>query len=85
MIHQVCAVRDSAMDAYARPFFVPTTNMAVRSFTDEVNRKAEDNAMYRHPEDYELYCLGQWNENTGIFSQSGDSLLVRAKDVHKGE
>ncbi|QXP08438.1 MAG: nonstructural protein [Arizlama microvirus] len=83
MIYQVCAVRDSAMDAYLRPFFVPSTNVAVRSFTDEVNRKSDDNAVNKHPDDYELYCLGQWDENTGIFTQSGDSLLVRAKDVIK--
>lgn len=81
---KVCAVRDSAMEAFLRPFFVPTTNMAARSFVDEVNRNAEDNAMYKHPDDYTLYCLGEFDEETGIFTNDAQ-VIMRAKDVKKGE
>lgn len=80
---KVCAVFDSAMEAYLRPFFVPTTNMAVRSFTDEVNRQAEDNQMYRHPDDYTLHCLGEFDEESGNFTRDGACVLVRAKDIQK--
>lgn len=60
-----CAVRDSAANAFMRPFFVPTTGLAIRSFSDEVNRADKDNAMYQHPEDYELFEVGDFNEETG--------------------
>ena len=36
MVLIMVAVRDSALDALMRPFFVPTTGFAVRSFQDEV-------------------------------------------------
>ena len=71
MILQVVAVRDRAADAFMRPFFVPTIGMAVRSFQDEVNRANPDNSMWVHPEDYDLYSLCQFDEDSGQFVSDG--------------
>lgn len=79
-VKYVVAVRDSAMQAFANPFFVPATAAAVRSFSDEVNRAAPDNPLYAHPEDFELHCLATFEEDDGSFIM-GSHLLVRAKDV----
>lgn len=83
----VCAVFDRAVQAFARPIFVPHQNVAVRSFTDEVNRKAEDNGINNHPEDFELHALAVFEEETGSFTSldGGPRVLVRAQDVKKGE
>lgn len=64
----IVAVRDRAADAFMRPFFVPTRGMAIRSFQDEVNRAAPDNSMNAHPEDYDLFALGTFDEETGQFT-----------------
>lgn len=64
--HVVCAVRDSKMDAYMQPFFVKSIGVAARSFADEVNRK--ESPMFAHPEDYELFHIANFNEDTGIIS-----------------
>lgn len=77
----VCAVKDSAVQAFNRPFFVPTVAAAARSFTDEVNRASEDNVMYRHPDDYELWCLGTFDDESGVFSGGEARPVSRAKDV----
>ena len=50
----ICAVRDSAADVFGRPYFVPTAGVAIRSFTDEVNRQADENQFYKHPKDFAL-------------------------------
>lgn len=63
----MCAVRDRAADAYARPMFVPSVGIAIRSFSDEVNRKAEDNQMYNHADDFDLYELGVYDDETAKF------------------
>lgn len=63
----MCAVRDRAADAYARPMFVPSVGIAIRSFSDEVNRKAEDNQMYNHADDFDLYELGEYDDETAKF------------------
>lgn len=78
----VVAVRDSAVDAFMRPLFVPTLGLGTRVFSDEVNRK--DGEMSRHPDDYDLYHLGEWDEHTGrFFSLEQPQLIVRGKDVQK--
>lgn len=61
----IVAVRDSAIDAFMRPFFVPSVAAAVRSFGDEVNRSGSE--MAAHPEDYELFELGNWFDADASF------------------
>lgn len=63
----LCTVKDRAADAYGRPMFVPSTGIAIRSFSDEINRAAEDNQMYNHSDDFDLYELGEFDDNTGLF------------------
>lgn len=63
MIHIICAVRDRQLDAFMRPFTAATRGQAIRAFTDEVNRQGSD--IGQHPEDYELYELGQFDDDTG--------------------
>lgn len=81
MIRKVCAVFDSAVQTFGQPFFVPAVGAATRSFSDEVNRKAADNALAAHPEDYTLYELGEFDDVTGEFHSEGKRVLARGKDV----
>lgn len=62
-VYVVCAIRDRAMDAFMQPVFVPAIGLAVRSFSDEVNRA--DSPMCNHPEDYDLYEIGAYHDEFG--------------------
>jgi len=82
MLHYVVSVKDRAADVFNRPFFVPHRNVAVRDFTDEVNRSAADNQLNKHPDDFDLYILGTFDDNTAVFViEEQPVVLVRAKDV----
>lgn len=84
MILIACSIRDSAVNSFMRPFFVPAVGSAVRSFQDEVNRK--DSEMRKHPDDYELFELGAFEEETGKFSSLPEPRsLSRGKDVILGD
>lgn len=63
----VCVVRDIRADVFGNPFFMQSVGQAERQFSDEINRAAEDNVMYKHPEDFELYMLGHFDAQTGRF------------------
>ncbi len=63
----LCSVKDRAADAYGRPMFVPSVGVAIRSFSDEVNRKDSENQLFNHPDDFDLYELGEFDDNTGLF------------------
>lgn len=64
----VCAVRDRAASAFGRPMFLPSKGIAIRSFADEINRVDHENLMNRHPDDFELFYLGTFDEEFGIFN-----------------
>jgi hypothetical protein len=66
MINIICSVKDRAADAFGRPLFVPSVGLAIRSFSDEVNRVADDNQMHHHSDDFDLFELGTFDDNTGI-------------------
>lgn len=86
-ILQICAVKDRAVNSYAQPMFVPHINVSIRGFTDEVNRADSNNMLYKHPEDYELYHIGEYNDEKGVFYQSEEHprLLTRAQDVRASD
>lgn len=79
MFQVVVSVMDRAVNAFSRPFFAPTAAAAIRSFSDEVNRRAADNQMNAHPEDFDLYSLGRFEDSTGMFEGTPE-LLIRGKD-----
>jgi len=62
-----CAIRDDAVQAFNRPFFVPSLGLAVRSFEDEARRNSPDNPMLNHAKDFSLYHLGFFDDVLGSF------------------
>jgi hypothetical protein len=78
----ICTVKDRAADAYGRPMFVPSAGVAIRSFSDEINRNHAENQLYNHPDDFDLYELGEFDDNTGLFSlHEQPKLLSLGKQV----
>lgn len=60
------AIKDRALDAYMRPFFAHSVGQAVRMFQDEINNNQGE--MHKHPDDYDLYHLGLWDDKTATFA-----------------
>jgi hypothetical protein len=81
MIYSMVCVYDKAAGAYMRPMFVPAIGLAVRSFSDEINRDAADNVMFHHPTDYELYTVGTFDDGNAEFFCEKPSLLTTGGSV----
>lgn len=57
---------DQKAEAFMTPFFAPTRGHARRSFEDGV---ADDKSILsRHPEDFFLFELGEFEESSGVFT-----------------
>lgn len=80
----VVAVRDRQIDAFMAPFCVPAAGAAIRGFQDELNRADPNNAMHRHPEDYDLYQLGYYDETEGTFTNEKKQLAIGTQLITKG-
>ncbi len=84
MIYQVCCIRDRATDSFGQPIFVAHVGAAERSFRDEVNSpNKENNNLAAHPEDFELYHLGSFDTDTGLFDTVRPRMLLVGKDVER--
>lgn len=81
MLLNIVSVKDTAAGAFGRPIFVPAVPVALRSFRDEVNRKDSTEDMARHPDDFELYEIGTFDDATGIVAVIEPRLVARAKDL----
>lgn len=82
MQYEVVAMYDRAVGAYGRPAFVQSIGVALRGFQDEVNRAAADNQVHAHPEDFDLFHLGTYNEETGKFENLDSPVqIVQAKTL----
>lgn len=79
----VC-IKDTAVQAFNRPFFVRGVPEALRLFVDEVNRSASDNPMFNHSEDFELYRVCSFDDQSGAMVPFFE-LIVRAKDVRRSD
>lgn len=78
----IVSILDTAAGAYGRPAYIASEGVAIRQFQDEVNRQSDDNQLYRHPDDFQLFYLGTFDDNTGGFDLlASPKMICRAKDV----
>lgn len=82
MKFKIFSIKDHALDAYMRPWYAQSTGQAVRMFQDEINNPQSE--MHKHPDDYDLYELGDWDEETAEFKNLGTPKQVaRGKELVK--
>lgn len=62
---EIFAIYDRVAEAYSQPFFTHNENIAMREFGKWVN--TPDTQYYNHPNDYSLYHLGNFDDNTAAF------------------
>ena len=76
---KIYAVRDQKLEAFNRPFFLQSDGVAIRAFQDEVN--SHESELHKHAEDYDLYTIGMYDENTGIISPHAPLHLANAESL----
>lgn len=76
---QIFSVKDSAVGAFMQPFTSQSRGAAIRAFADAVNDSSTP--MNKHPDDYELYEIGTFEEETGVVQGKLPECVARGKDV----
>jgi len=80
--HVFCSIFDKATQAYMRPFQAPTVGAAMRSFEDDVrNPESPANA---HPEDYALFQIATFDDQSGLMQPIEPICLRRAHEINQG-
>jgi len=81
MKYKVFVVFDRAGDVYGQPMFAGSAGIALRGFADEINRADEKNPFYMHPDDFDLFELGTYDDGTGLFEVGQPSQIQSGKAV----
>ena len=63
MNQKLYTIYDSKAETYANPFLQRTNGEAMRNFADVCNQ--DDTQYHKHPEDFTLLEIGEWNAITG--------------------
>lgn len=85
MKHGVFAVRDTCIGSFLMPMFFPNNAGAVRALGDAVNKPKEDNNFYQHPEHYQLYHIGNFDDEVGIVvSLPAPEFIVDCQSLVRG-
>lgn len=80
MLMSICTVRDDVSQVYGRPMFVRTVGEANRSFISECSNAESE--LSKHPSDYSLYELGQYDDETAVFTLLPAPRLVSKATDH---
>lgn len=75
---KIITVRDKAVEAYGTPFFTKTIGQAIRSFRDELAR--DESPMGQHPEDYDLYFIGDYEEESGAITAMKPLVIAKGTE-----
>lgn len=70
MKYKIVTIRDRVSDLFGQPSFVVHIGGHIRQFGDEIKRPHTDerpNSLNQHPEDFDLYLLGTYDDETGRF------------------
>ena len=62
---QVYSIYDSKIKAYAQPFFMQSKGQCIRALTDSLLDEKSQHA--KHPEDYTLFELAEFDDVQGKF------------------
>lgn len=74
MILGIYAIRDAKTEAFSQPMFFVTKGVAIRAFADECENNQSN--LHKHPEDFALFELGSYNDNSGEFVSLAQPLQI---------
>lgn len=76
------AARDSKLGVFLPPFFMQHTGQALRAWEEVCNDSKS--AMSKHPSDFQLFQVGEFDEETGLLVEMQPVQLASASEYRKG-
>lgn len=74
MIAKSYTVFDKKAGAFLQPFFIQNEGLAVRAILDVMADK--EHSFYRYAEDYQLFEIGHFDDQKGVFEGLNDPMPV---------
>uniref|UniRef100_A0AAU8B624 Nonstructural protein n=1 Tax=Dulem virus 196 TaxID=3145673 RepID=A0AAU8B624_9VIRU len=78
-LEYVYSVYDSCVGSFEGPFLSVNDGTAIRVISDTIFR--QDNMIQRHPEDYKMFCLGEFDLYTGELKGTKPRQVINFVDI----
>lgn len=75
----ICTIKDNAIEAFGPTFEVRAQGEALRMFKDECENP--ESRINRHPEDFELFKVAMFDDQTGEMQGMKPERIARAIDI----
>ena len=80
----IYAIKDNAKGSYLQPFFVPFFQKKEDVIVDfGRNLNAAQSVLTQVPEDFDLFCIGEFYDETGVFNPLTPELVCKCVDLIK--
>ena len=76
----IYSVRDTATGTYNAPFIAQTNAQAMRQFGDLAQE--QNTNVNKHPDDFELFLVGTWDDDTSLLDNHEPQKLAIARDYN---
>jgi len=80
MRFKVMSIYDKQAEMHSQPMFFVSIGAAIRGFGDEVKREDKQNNLHTHPEDFTLFHVADWDDETGSFEPVDRQRVAAAAD-----
>lgn len=79
MIHQIFVIHDITSETHTQPFYAVNDQVAIRSASNLVQNPGT--TFYDNPEDFRLYHIGTFDDETAIINQTPKRQVCRLSDL----
>lgn len=80
MIFILVSIRDRAVEAFQPVGCSRSEGEAIRGFQDIINNP-QNQLIYNHPDDYDLYTLGHFDDHTGAIETHAPKKIADGKQL----
>lgn len=82
MTYKIFTLYDTASESYQMPVFSRNDNSAIRELVTSINFN-KDSLVYFNPDDFLLYCVGDFDNESGQITSSLPRLVGRVGEFLK--
>jgi hypothetical protein len=75
MLNSVFVIYDTKAQSYNKPIFSPTLETLKRNYVELV-QSGDKSLIVTYPQDFELYCLGTYDDMTLVFDIFPEKQLI---------
>lgn len=80
MQYILCVIKDRSVEAYINLHCVRAEGQAIRQFQDAIN-DPQAGSIHKHPDDYDLYRVGTYDDETGGVTREEHRKLADGKQL----